>query len=269
MHDRLANSPWRQACLISATEADKLGLKKCWHIVISHDCDLAHGECGEPWAELIPADEIGELDGNRTHAKNPRILHLAWEPLDLGSTLNLEMRAAEKLCIKRSLLESFTPDRRFNLGASGLATLQSWLAARYRRSAFPEGFEDIWRSSKAQSKLQKQAKKLGQHLLGIFFNLDDGEELVHESQDDPWLLDVLILYLADNTASTAAAHEMQTAIQDELRKAFLLDTGWRGIELRRCEAVSEEVLTYRQYKDLKKWNLDYISNADPEQETST
>jgi hypothetical protein len=37
---------------------------------------------------------------------------------------------------------------------------------------------------------------------------------------------------------------------------------WQYIELRACEVVGESVLTYQQFKQLKRWRLDYLSLAD-------
>jgi hypothetical protein len=40
---------------------------------------------------------------------------------------------------------------------------------------------------------------------------------------------------------------------------------WQHIELRSCELVSESVLTYQMFKQLKKWRLEHISlAADPQ-----
>ena len=41
---------------------------------------------------------------------------------------------------------------------------------------------------------------------------------------------------------------------------------WQHIELRSCDSVSESVLTYQQFKQLKRWRLEHISlAAEPQQ----
>ena len=41
---------------------------------------------------------------------------------------------------------------------------------------------------------------------------------------------------------------------------------WLHIELRSCDPVSESVLTYQQFKQLKRWRLEHISlGAEPQQ----
>ncbi len=73
------NNPWRQGSIINADQlsgltnaSDKVGIG----IVISHDCDLAQLIDREPNAEIIVGRVIDRIEGNFTHAKNPRVLHL-------------------------------------------------------------------------------------------------------------------------------------------------------------------------------------------------
>lgn len=46
-------------------------------IVISHSCDLSHGDMSnEPYAEILVGEFVPALDGNLTQGKHPRKLHV-------------------------------------------------------------------------------------------------------------------------------------------------------------------------------------------------
>jgi len=46
-------------------------------ILLSHDCDIVHHDLTrEPSAEFITMRRAGAPDGNLTHGKNPRRLHM-------------------------------------------------------------------------------------------------------------------------------------------------------------------------------------------------
>ena len=50
------------------------------------------------------------------------------------------------------------------------------------------------------------------------------------------------------------------------KKLFDPTKKWQHIELRSCDPVSESVLTYQQFKQLKRWRLEHISlAAEPQQ----
>jgi hypothetical protein len=68
--------------------------------------------------------------------------------------------------------------------------------------------------------------------------------------------------VAERAAETAAK-AIETAFKDKL---FDPTKKWQHIELRSCDPLSESVLTYQQFKQLKRWRLDHISlSAEPQQ----
>jgi hypothetical protein len=74
-------TPWRQGHLLCANAISALSLadtdlaEKTYVIVASHDCDLAQETGSEPFVELI-VGHLVEKDGNCTHGKNSRKLHI-------------------------------------------------------------------------------------------------------------------------------------------------------------------------------------------------
>jgi len=64
---------------------------------------------------------------------------------------------------------------------------------------------------------------------------------------------------AARTVADAIANAFKQKLFDPLKK-------WQQIELRFCEPVSESVLSYQTFKQLRRWRLEHISlAADPQQ----
>ncbi|MDX8378931.1 MAG: hypothetical protein R8K48_02635 [Gallionella sp.] len=107
----------------------------------------------------------------------------------------------------------------------------------------------------------------------MFFDVDDGNEVTRYGSEDTYKLDILILHAANDDFLVAenAAQKAATAIKAEFQiKLYKPFDGWRSIELSSCDAVSESVLSYQQFKVLKRWRLDHISlAADPQQPVCT
>lgn len=268
---------WRQGLLLPGNAVSALGLchpngpDETRVLVITHDCDLAQDPTLEPNVEVIVGCTIPKLEGNHSHAKHSRRLHLEFEGAQPGL---VQLDAKDKVILTKSSLTGFEPSRDPRLSPEGLKTLQLWLASRYRRSAFPDEFENRLKQ-KACGELARKISKLlrpyGDLISGIFFDVDGGEvEVRHEGPDDPYTLDILILHPAapDFLAAEKAAETLAKAIKDAfVEKLFNPTKTWKYIELRSCEPVSESVLTYDEFKILNRWRFEHISlGSDPQQE---
>lgn len=88
--------------------------------------------------------------------------------------------------------------------------------------------------------------------------------MTREGPDDSHTLDIIILHAADpdfeatEKAARTAAKTIDSAFKEKL---FNPAKKWQNIELRGCEALSESVLTYQMFKQLKRWRLEHISLA--------
>ena len=267
------DTPWRQGHLLGGDAIEALGLLHAvtpGHtvvIVATHDCDLAQPPEVEPVVEVIigcPANK----DGNCTHAKNARKLHI-----EFGGDAAFwgEFEATAKASIDKMVLSKFAPRTDSQLSADNHAVLQMWLASRYRRSAFADEFERRLTSKefKLHEKIAKAVKPHGELIVGVFFDVDEGVELTRDGPDDTYTLDIVILHAADpdfdaaEKAAIAAAEGIEKAFTDKLYDPA---KKWQHIELRSCESISESVLTYQMFKQMKRWRLDYISlGAAPQQ----
>lgn len=267
------DTQWRQGHLLSKEAIEAFGLHhavatdQTLVIVASHDCDLAQDHEGEPIVEVIIGCMVTEKNGNFTHAKIARKLHVEFAGV---TVFWAEFEATAKVCIDKLKLSEFRPRADAQLSAEKNATFQMWLASRYRRSAFPDEFERrLIREFKLDEKIAKAVKPHGNLIMGVFFDVDEGIEIARDGPDDTYTLDITILHLADpdfdaaEKAAEAATKVIEKAFKDKL---FDPTKTWRHIELRSCESVSESVLTYQQFKQLKRWRLDHISlAAEPQQ----
>lgn len=265
------DTTWRQGQVLSRDTAKQLGLRhhanpdKTLVIVASHDCDLAQVAEREPSVEMIIGCLLDQQDGNFTHAKVPRKLHLSFEA---PGQCVAEFEAIHKMSIPKETLGEFLPDAEISLSPASISTFQFWLGSRYRRSAFPDEFERRLKVEKLDEKISKVLKPHGELISGIFFDVDEGKECDHDGPDDPYSLDIYLLYpdepdyMASASAAKQSAQTIYNAFADKLYKPTHT---WRQIELGACEAVSESVLTYARFKQLRRWRLDYISLANDPQ----
>jgi hypothetical protein len=268
-----ANAPWRQGHLLTAESVRAFALAaphiadQSAVVVISHDCDLAQDISIEPNAEIVVGQFIERPNGSLTHAKNPRRLHIQCEGEDRRW---IELRATERRLIPKESsatgLVDHAPAERFRIEGDALKILQHWLAARYRRSAFPDEFE---RRIKDETGVAERLARLfgehGPHVRAVFFEIDKGQEVEHVDGDDPYELFILLLY---DTASDPQRAEDQAAliakgIQSIFEARCYVESGatrvWRWIELTGIEVVADTVLTYAQSQALTKWNVDHVS----------
>lgn len=235
-------------------------------IVATHDCDLAQLPDKEPHVEVIIGRRILKLDGNFTHAKDPRTLHLEFKG---SEPFFAEFVIVEKRSISKNSLAAFKPKKNAKLSREGVVTFQLWLASRYRRSAFPDEFENRLKKAKLHEKIANALKTHGELITAIFFDLDDGKEIARTGQDDAYLLDIYLLhttqpdFFAAEKAAKEAKERIETAFRDKLFDSE--SYSWKEIELRYLEVISEEAMTFYQSQYLKKWRLHHISlSADPQ-----
>ena len=267
------DTPWRQGHLLGKDAIEALGLDhaaldQTLVIVASHDCDLAQCPKVEPVVEVVVGRLVADRDGNCTHAKNARKLHIEFA----GAALFwAEFEATAKGYASKLALNEFIPRPDAHLSQDNRAIFQVWLASRYRRSAFPDEFERrlTAKEFKLHEKIAKAVKPHGELIAGVFFDVDEGAELTRDGPNDTYTLDITILHSAypdfdaAETAADTAAKEIEKAFKSKL---FEPTKTWQHIELRFCDPVSESVLTYQQFKQLKRWRLEHISlAAEPQQ----
>ena len=127
----------------------------------------------------------------------------------------------------------------------GRNILRRWLAARYRRSAFPESnLSEDWIILGLKERIAKILARHGTLIRAIFFDLDEGQEIERRPADDLYTLDMYLVYTSEDpdralAEATAAAHAIEAAFASKLNKQ---NTGWELIELRGCTPISDAAI---------------------------
>lgn len=271
MADWNRDTPWRQGHVLTNESSVALGVVRAEDagtalaIVISHDCDLAQSPETEPTVEIVVAKRIQAADGNFTHAKNSRRLHL--ECAIDGAESYLDIQAQGKTGIKKSALAGYAPAANVVVKAEDRSVLQRWLAARYRRAAFPDEFERRLNDTGVAKRIAKIVEPLGKQLVAVFFDVDGGIEQDRKGEKDLYGLRIDLLYSTEDDPAVAleAAEKAAAAIAAAVReRCFDSAVGWKWIELLGCDPISDEAMTFAMSTQLKRWNMDYLSlRADP------
>lgn len=281
MGDTARNLSWRQGDILSdeAVAICDLGSAEgssetLYAVVVSHDCDLAASESKEPNAEVITGRRVRKLGGD-SFAKTARRLQVEYQSAD--GPVVLELAASAKVPVPKAKLFAGEPRRDIALDKQGLNILQRWLAARYRRTAFPEEFEARLRSPQMSGKrtflerIEDILEAGGDHIRGLLFDLDEGADVERVALNDTYQLGVVVLYnsLRDEPAAAAVASNAAEELERLFAEGFETQTGeWQGICLTYCDPMSDNAITVAQAEMLKEWRLEHMSLKDyPPQST--
>jgi hypothetical protein len=251
-------TPWRQGHVLMNESSVALDLvpaesaESSVAVVISHDCDLAQLPEVEPLVEVIVSQRIEKPDGNCTHAKNSRRLHLPCTAS--GAPACLDLCAQAKATVRKDDLADHSPNAGVVIDPKDRTILQRWLAVRYRRAAFPGEFVERLNHTGVAKRLAKILEPLGKYLIAVFFDVDEGVEKERNSAADAYVLRIDLLY--DTDEDPAIAQEAAENAAGSITAAFrdrCLDpaNGWKWIELSGCEPIADEAMTYAQSTQLK------------------
>lgn len=219
-------------------------------IIISQSCDLTHHDLsGEPFAELLVASIIEEVNGMFTKAKNPRKLHV--EMFDgEGSSNILEFMPCNRLFISRDILSSKKPDENRYILRRDIDVIALWIAQRYKRAALPDNFNQ--RLSQVSKKRSRIHKKISPHVSGLYIDLYPYEELAPGERYSINLLALLPDSKADNIES----------VKEDIN--YLADLFERfGIEVEHYVTTEDDV-PYGKVCQMQRFPLEYLSLSDEE-----
>lgn len=237
-------------------------------IVITHDCDLAAAVEKEPLVEVLVARSIARL-GAAANAKVARRLEVILQS-DTGPRA-VELFAREKRTVPKVALFEYAPRRDLWLIPQDRLILQRWLAARYRRAAFPEAFEERLRTKIGRRTLVDHIEAIlnegGEWIRALLFDLDEGEIRERIAPADIYRLGITVLYVSaqDEPKAFGVARTAAEALERIFARAFEREGGGREyIDLCYCDPVSDAALTVQQREQLIEWRLEYLSlAADP------
>lgn len=260
---------WRQGHVLADEAIVEFGLAfptelgKTIAVVVSHDCDIAADSAREPIVEFVIGKRIDRLGGD-ANAKTARRLDLPFRQGDVDVPFQFEITSKATLPKERVLAS--TPRADMALSPEARVILQHWLAARYHRAEFADAFEDRLKAkpSKLAEKIAKAMDEAGEHVLAVFFEVDDGEDVERVGPQDLYQLRIVLLYnsMNDEAVAYAAAEKAADRIEKDFEDALRKDGRWREIKLLSCAAVSDNAMTMAQSRLLKRWRLDHMSFKD-------
>jgi len=248
------DTPWRQGHLLPPEALSLLGVSDegTFAVVISHDCDLANDDLEEePNVEVI-LGKMGDpsKSGNLRWGKSPRHIHLEYTHPD-RDTLLLEFSINRKRTVAKRDLCRYDPQA-YSLTKAEREAFSRWLASRYRRSAFPDAFNDVLRLSRLGEKLENQLKKPGgEAVTAVLFD-------VEERSGAEFRLSIVLLYLDEDLYEKVKA--VAKSIQELFEKLnHEVSVGRVKVVLEDCVTIWEGELTVKDFRKLQKWEKDHIS----------
>lgn len=263
---------WHQGSVLPDDASKALELshpespERTFVVVISHDCDLAADPDREPLVELVTGRIIDAIKAD-SHAKSARRLQIEFQ--GPAGVIAVELSATHKSFVQKSDLAPFDPRADVHLDAQGLSILQRWLAARYRRAAFPDEFERRLKEAKLPRRIEKALNAAGKHVIAVFFDVDGGEDLQRNGPNDFYRLGIYLLY--DTTQNEPEAETATRSAADQIEKAFESalqseDKSWSNIRLEYCDVMSDQAMSYGNSLMFKQWRLEHISLEDDPQQ---
>jgi hypothetical protein len=268
------DTDWRQGDLLTGEAAAALGLVDAPSdarrvIVVTHDCDLPHES--ELCVEVIVAESVvkePKPDPQLSYARNPRRLHLAYEPTAEragAAPLILELRHGDRCSVpKDGFAESAVKDGSRFLAAEAKRTLKQWLAARYGRPAFPNAFEGRLRKHSGKRTVEQLIARILEpdptYVVGLFFDLGE-QRGVEVGDGEPYALSLSVVYDAIKGGSDArlSAERCAAQLRDLFESVYGKPEDAVEIALDACEAVADTHLTLADLRRVDQWRLEYVS----------
>ena len=220
---------------------------KGYALVISHPCDLAADIAVEPFAELLLATPIEQLDGNYRYGKSGRTLHLG--ATIEGRTEHFAISIHNCARVRRTDLG--LPDAQLDKQATQLVA--RWISRRYTRSAFPDTFNR--RIDGQRPAMRKLLRGEGHHISGVYLLLSSEEELYESVEYEICLR--ATMRVADYEDSTLRVNS-QGAV-DRLAELFDAVDGVEVVDHELCDEASMSLDDLRFYL---RWDVDDLSLRD-------
>ncbi len=251
---RIRESGWRQGCVVPAAVLleslpDGSSTSDEDHaMVVTQSCDLVHHDPrNEPSAVILLLKSIDAGKPEFMHGRSPRLFH--FESLE-GTWL--EAWAWNQVVLPRATLADRAAKASARLAPGTIRQVLDWLAKRYTRIAFPDGFNAALQpKAKAIGKWLKRHHALYSDLLlrvAPFDELEVGQQYKLAC----YLLMKASVYDDRNqlAAAIAAAADLEHIFTE------------CGLVVKECSPVSETVLTVAELNQLVRWDYDYLSHRD-------
>jgi hypothetical protein len=144
-----------------------------------------------------------------------------------------------KVTRPKSELINVDPDPDSNLEPNGVDILQGWLAARYRRAAFPDDLDA--RLKPLKKRLQSVGSSDPGSIIGVWMGFSPEEN--HLDDNVPYELWIKIVYSTLVFDAKAKAEQEAEKLRASFENLFLEKGMWKSIDLRTCEAIADTAFT--------------------------
>jgi hypothetical protein len=252
------DTKWRQGCMILAENCKLFSdsVDGTIGMATSHDCDIAHDNIKvEPYVEFILGKIIDQSNHTYESAKNPRLLHI--EIIQENNTVVMEIIAHKKYLIEKNELVHYEPDERFKL--KDIHTLQSWLAARYRRQTLPNSL--VSRLEPVFKFIEEKAKKYPSGVITFFIGYEP--KSLELSKDELYEFSLYIIYPVGNKKAAEDAHDIAEALNANFDKLISKTNALGQVQLDESLAYSEAEFTLHDLRRHIEYKLEYLSNRMP------
>lgn len=148
LRERLMAGGWKQGVILEPATLQQAGVvgidDTIGFLVLTQTCDCINPDFGkEPALELLPLwprkTKKGKPDPDYENGKNPREIHF-WITFK-GERKCAVSRIKDIQLAERELIEDFDFSKEIIISRETIDDIIEWRAARYSRTAFPEGFE--------------------------------------------------------------------------------------------------------------------------------
>ena len=178
---KIIGNGWKQGAIVASSDEVRtifrLTDNNCdAYVLVSHSCDvLAYKYKTEPLVELIGGAYSPKGNNSLSHRRHPRQLQL---PVTGGEKPYLTLNINHRYFVnRRFLVDVLASD--ILLSDESLRELQMWMAARYRRTAFPDEF--VGRITGALAEIRNELEINGDKgVRSLYVHLDSYEELQKE-----------------------------------------------------------------------------------------
>lgn len=203
--------------------------------------------------ELIRGIVQERLDGNCTHGKNPRELHV--ELLFGGELKAVAFSIHRRQAVPReAILDAESPADR--LDGQIRRVMARWAGKRYWREALPDTFND--RLSHLAADLRKLMRGQGGiDLTGLYVVLDSDEEL-------PSGVDYNIDLIGTMREEAHKDVARRDVAQEALDRFSALVNQTDGVEVGETMLLSEGAVSLHDLRVLRRWDYDDLSMRQPD-----
>ena len=248
---RIEDLGWRQGSILPSELLERLAAthgfgigEHDFGITVSQDCDLVQQSLElEPTFEVLVARaQSGDLQGPKTHGKNPRVLQFQCR----DRVYEISMR--ERYFADRRLLQECGPEVAFVLPERTRKLIPRWMALRYARTAFPTAFNV--RIASSVDRIKKILDKRGIDITAIFMVMAMDEL----PESTPYEISIVA------TISAEAGNEVRKRALQALGDVCTVLRGCAGITMGDHEVLSEAEMTVEELGLFHRWDFDFLSD---------